>query len=265
MPLKRLQAILGCNSLEMTQLYILEDVSQIDGSYSTFDQLIDVESICIYRRMRPRITSSVPQFTMNTLHIGVSSWIIQDGNYPDFRIGDVVRFALECHPHRILESSANSKLCTRLSASNYRVTAQTVFTTKNVFVLDFGFLAYDQAPSPKWMKAGQFVDADLYVGIDPFFYFEELHAIKGMPELRYGFRIRDIELETTPWISTVDSNGRTIMTRDESNQSFRQVAETDAWSDDNGNAHYVLDVERIENETEQCGEREPPMTRVLRS
>ena len=31
MPLKRLQAILGHNSLEMTQLYILEDEAQING------------------------------------------------------------------------------------------------------------------------------------------------------------------------------------------------------------------------------------------
>lgn len=194
---------------------------------------------------------------MNTLHIGVSSWIIQDGNYPDFRIGDVVRFALEFHPHQMRESSAKSTSCTRVSGSNYRVTARTVFTDTNVFVLDFGFLAYDQAPPPRWMKPGQYVDADVYLGIDPFFYFEELYAIQGMPELRYQFRIRDIELETTPWISTADSTGRTMMTRDESQQLFRPVAETDAWSDDDGNAHYILDVARIDNGTEQGVEREP--------
>ena len=57
MPLKRLQAILGHNSLEMTQLYILEDEAQINGSHSPFDQLIDVERNFIYGRMRPRITS----------------------------------------------------------------------------------------------------------------------------------------------------------------------------------------------------------------
>ncbi len=39
MPLKRLQAILGHNSLETTQLYILEDEAQINGSHSPFDQL----------------------------------------------------------------------------------------------------------------------------------------------------------------------------------------------------------------------------------
>lgn len=189
----------------------------------------------------------VPQSTMNSLHIGVSSWIIQDGNYPNFRIGDVARFALEFHPHTIRESTETSTSCMRVNGSNYRVTAQTIFVNQNVFVLDFGLLAYDQASQPKWMKSGKFIDAEIDVGIDPFFYFEELHAIKGMPELRYGFRIRGIELETTPWMSTIDSDGRTMMTRDESQKSFQPIAETDAWSDDNGNAHYILEIERIDN------------------
>jgi hypothetical protein len=39
MPLKRLQAILGLNSLETTQLYILEDEAEFNGSHSPFDQL----------------------------------------------------------------------------------------------------------------------------------------------------------------------------------------------------------------------------------
>lgn len=43
LPLKRLQAILGHNSLEVTQLYILEDESEINGAHSPFDQLIGVE------------------------------------------------------------------------------------------------------------------------------------------------------------------------------------------------------------------------------
>ena len=30
------------------------------------------------------------------------------------------------------------------------------------------------------------------------------------------------------------------MVRDEQNESFTEVAETDAWNDDNGNAHYIL-------------------------
>ena len=43
MPLKRLQAILGHSSLDVTQLYILEDESQINGSHSPFDLLNGVD------------------------------------------------------------------------------------------------------------------------------------------------------------------------------------------------------------------------------
>ncbi len=43
MPLRRLQAILGHNSLEVTQLYILEDEAEINGTHSPFDLLHGVE------------------------------------------------------------------------------------------------------------------------------------------------------------------------------------------------------------------------------
>lgn len=43
MPLKRLQAILGHNSLDTTELYILEDEAQINGSHSPFDLLGGVQ------------------------------------------------------------------------------------------------------------------------------------------------------------------------------------------------------------------------------
>ena len=43
MPLKRLQNILGHNSLEVTQLYLLEDEAEINGSHSKFDLLNGID------------------------------------------------------------------------------------------------------------------------------------------------------------------------------------------------------------------------------
>ncbi len=43
MPLKRLQGILGHNSLEVTQLYVLEDEAEINGSHSPFDLLDGID------------------------------------------------------------------------------------------------------------------------------------------------------------------------------------------------------------------------------
>jgi hypothetical protein len=43
MPLKRLKGILEHNSLEVTQLYILEDEAEIKGSHSPFDLLNEID------------------------------------------------------------------------------------------------------------------------------------------------------------------------------------------------------------------------------
>ena len=45
--------------------------------------------------------------------------------------------------------------------------------------------------------------------------------------------------------STTDENGRTLTKRDEQKESFTEVAETDAWRDDNGHANYILKCVRI--------------------
>ena len=66
-----------------------------------------------------------------------------------------------------------------------------------------------------------------------------------MPELRYDWRIRSIWLETTPWLSSIDEKGRTSLRRHEEQESFVEVAETNAWEDDGGHAHYLLECERI--------------------
>jgi len=43
MPLKRLQDILGHNSLEVTRLYILKDETEINGSHGPFDLLKELD------------------------------------------------------------------------------------------------------------------------------------------------------------------------------------------------------------------------------
>ena len=73
-------------------------------------------------------------------------------------------------------------------------------------------------------------------------YFEGLKNQSGMPSLTYSFRIGEILLETTPWLTKSDEAGGTMMMRDEQNEAYREVAETDAWNDDHGNAHYFSSV-----------------------
>jgi hypothetical protein len=182
---------------------------------------------------------------MQTLFVGLSSWIIQDGNYSDFRAGQVATFALEFYPQTIQVARSGDASFERLKASQYRMCGQVVYVGRSAWVIDFGAMAYQNHEPPIVAKNGAWVEGEINLGIDPFFYSEDLHALPGMPDLQYEWRIRSIFLETTPWLDVKDEAGRTIRTRDEQHESFVEVVETNAWSDDGGNGHYVLECERI--------------------
>src|SRR5215813_14286261 len=151
---------------------------------------------------------------MESLNIGIDAWIIQDGNYADFTVGQKAQFALEFYPYSLTPSHSTSKSITHLKASRYNVCGQVVYKTKQVWVLDMGFLAYQEEKAPKYATESSWVEGEVYIGIDPFFYFERLNKLPDMPELTYSFRIEQIFLETTPWISAQDKSGRTVMSRD---------------------------------------------------
>lgn len=52
--------------------------------------------------------------------VGVSAWIIQDGNYGDFHAGDFAKFALEFSPHETEVSPIDFEGRTILSGYYYR-------------------------------------------------------------------------------------------------------------------------------------------------
>ena len=182
---------------------------------------------------------------METLQVGLDSWIVQDGNYGDFHVGQSARFALEFYPHAVRITERRIPMCEDTVGSRYRISAKAVFMASGVWVIDFGLRAYKNSTAPQFVSQGAWIEGEIYVGIDPFFYSEDLHAIPGMPELRYDFRIKKIVLETTPWLESKNEQGGTILTRDERHTSFTPVAETKAWEDDGGRAHYVLECEQI--------------------
>jgi hypothetical protein len=177
---------------------------------------------------------------MDSLNVGVEAWIIQDGNYGDFTVGQTTEFALEFFPHSMKPSDSTSAAAIDLKPSRYQICGQVVYCTKNVWVIDAGFLAYQETAPPEFATEGSWVEGEVYVGIDPFMYFERLKNQSGMPSLTYSFRIGQILLETTPWLTQSNEAGGKTITRDEQNESYREVAATDAWNDDGGHAHYVF-------------------------
>jgi hypothetical protein len=183
--------------------------------------------------------------TASRLRVGLSSWIIQDGNYNEFEVGHEYRFALEFFPHEIV-ASADSNLMPRLthiSGALHNARGKILFRSEAAWVIDFSVPAYREESAPDWAKVGTWVSGRIYVGVDPFFYFERLKNEIGMPNIFRQWFVRRILRETTPWRETTNAQGTKILSRDATRESFVEVPATDAWHHDGGHADYLLECE----------------------
>jgi hypothetical protein len=176
--------------------------------------------------------------------IGIDSWIIQDGNYGDFAVGDGATFALEFAGGALIPSTKRTAELVHIKDSTYRICAQVVYSRPNVWVIDFGVKAYWEHEPPAFATVGAWVEGEIFLGIDPFFYQEYLHKEENIPDLSYDWAITKIERNETPWLEVVNENGGTILTRDESREQWCDTDKTDAWDDDDGRASYILHVAR---------------------
>jgi hypothetical protein len=135
------------------------------------------------------------------LQVGLNSWIIADGNYDDFRVGEVRSFALEYYAENDLlplSKSRATRSLARLDGSHYAVTGRTLHVAPEWVVIDVGVPAYRELysvpPPPKRFEG------TVWLGVDPFFYFERLARQPGAPALIFDWRILRIEVETAPRI-----------------------------------------------------------------
>ena len=178
---------------------------------------------------------------MTTLHVGLESWIIQDGNYADFRTGQDATFALEFVPTLQPVPNPVPPRLQHRRGGVYSASGRVVFADAAAWVCDFGVLAYRSEDHPHWAAVGTSVAGEIYLGIDPFDYFERLRKLPGMPVLTYRVSIERIWLETTPWVEGTGHDGRRFRHRKDGEPTFREIAATDAWKDDDSSAHYLLE------------------------
>jgi hypothetical protein len=178
--------------------------------------------------------------------IGLSSWIIQDGNYGNFQTGQHAEFALEFHSKAYRKSDVRSKSSKGLGSAKYEIIGEIVYLKPEVWVLDFGICAFQESKPPEGISVGSFVAAEIYLSIDPFFYFERLYTLPKMPALIYSWKINSIGQQTAPFIETRKPSGQKVLIRDENKLGYKVIAKTDAWKDDGGNAEYVLTCTRLD-------------------
>lgn len=183
------------------------------------------------------------------LAIGLSSWIIQDGNYADFKRGQTSAFALEFYapePLRPCERFApEDRSLEWKHDSEYVVRGVVAFMSDSWWVLDAGLKLFGGNP-PASMRVGQGLVGRINVGVDPFFYFETLSAIPGAPAIIYDWIIGDVLMQTAPWIPMAE--GSRSLVRDPARLGWKSILATDAWRDDDGSASYLLKCTRQDGE-----------------
>lgn len=182
------------------------------------------------------------------LRVGLSSWIIQDGNYGDFTVGQQRPFALEFWPLESLtvrhpDAASGPLSMTWERDAIYSIKGEVSFVAETWWVLDAGLPMYlDQCAPPG--PVGTPVRGQISVGIDHFSYFETLAHQPGAPALIFDWRVDAIEMDTAPLVETKPR----FFERDRTRQSWNSLRHTKAWKDDGGHAAYVLTCARVPGE-----------------
>jgi hypothetical protein len=158
------------------------------------------------------------------LYIGLDPWILADGNYEDFQVGDERKFALEFSGENLLPADEDSvQGLQHLGSSNYSACGEVTYSSvemskvvystdpnvkevpQYVWVCDFGGVqAYCNHAPPDWARVGALVAGEIYLGIDHYYYFEFAHKRQGMPKITHEFAVRAILLEERLMVLTDD-------------------------------------------------------------
>lgn len=180
---------------------------------------------------------------LNELAVGLSAWIIMDGNYGEFQKGQRAAFALEFYDETSLRIAEHRSDCfmRHESGSSYQVGGCVTHISENWWAMDFGIPVFQNALPPKDVRPGTWLEGRVYIGIDPFFYFEQISHFDDAPDMIHDWIIERIEMQTAPF---VDAGGN-LMVRDPTMSGWREIPQTDAWNDDNGSAEYLLHCRRI--------------------
>ena len=173
---------------------------------------------------------------MQNLTIGLSAWIIQDGNYRDFTVGDEAAFALEFYSESGLLQTAGKAVGLQWQGDSfYDGAGRVVHLDTDWWVLDFGVLAYSESRPPTGAEVGQMWSGGLSIGVDPFFYFEHLARRPSAPAIIYDWIVENIEAG-----AAIDRKALS-----DAPISRRPIRQTDAWTDGTGDNEYLLHCRRL--------------------
>jgi hypothetical protein len=200
--------------------------------------------------VRPSVAAGLPKAESlpGAWFIGIDSWVIQDGNYPNFQVGQASEFAVEFAAADELMAANGNSAARRLADDRYEVTARIAAVANEVqcHVLDIGGLMVYRAgvPGLDRFQQGQTIGGVVQLGVDPFAYFERLGLRNDMPPLIYHWTIVKVFRQGAPWVEVREHSHA----RDLSQWQWVEVDATDASNDSGGHADYLLECRLTQNE-----------------
>lgn len=178
------------------------------------------------------------------IEIGLPSWIINDGNFSDFKRGGHSRFAVQFYapsPLDLIVGNQQSLLAT-IEKNRYRIVSKVSNAFAGWWTIEInGVHCFTQQTGPLGLQADCYVAGEVVLSVDPYFYKERLSRQINAPALAYNWKIRKIEIQTAPFVATGKGKAR-----DPSQLGWREINETKANDNDGGFAEYVLHCEREE-------------------
>jgi hypothetical protein len=168
--------------------------------------------------------------------VRIAGWVIQDGNYEDFAIGQYRRFALEFHPETLEQVAVGVPSSTSIGGGWYEVTARVAYADGNVTLIDSGLLAYSSFRPPA-SPVGTLLHGIVLMQVDHYAYFEIFAKWERMLPAVYSWIVTGIWRETAPFVPDPRDN---VLVRDPARRGLTPVERTNAWTDDSGHAEYVL-------------------------
>jgi hypothetical protein len=166
--------------------------------------------------------------------VSLSAWVIQDGNYGDFRVGEHRRFALEYLEGSLRKTpegppSANP-IFDGTNHLGYEITGRVAVAVPDLMILDFGLLAYSERRPPVRLTGpmesidapvGGWVAGNVHLAVDYYAYMETYAKRRGVPPAVYTWTISGIWRQKGPWSGSLAEQ-----------IGFHPVSFTDAWADD---------------------------------
>jgi len=136
-----------------------------------------------------------------TWSLGMDAWIVQDGNYGEFERGQVAELAVEFWAtDRLVDAPGHAPSARPKGDGSYAITGQVIAIRDDAWALDCGIGIFQDQRPPDGISIGDWLTGTVHLGIDPFFYFEHLHAFEAFPPLIYTWQIVTISIQTAPFI-----------------------------------------------------------------